>query len=48
MVLVSADAFLAKVTELYEQSTGASKGSVAISCKSGASAYLLFACARLL
>ncbi|GAB9465579.1 hypothetical protein Gpo141_00002984 [Globisporangium polare] len=34
MVLVSADAFLAKVAELYEQPVGASKGSVAISCKS--------------
>lgn len=37
MVLVSADMFLAKVTELYEQSAAGSKGSVAISCKSGAS-----------
>lgn len=35
MVQVSADAFLAKVTELYEQTTSASNGSVAISCKSG-------------
>lgn len=37
MVRVSADAFLAKVTELYEQRTGGAKGAIAISCKSGAS-----------
>uniref|UniRef100_K3WSX2 Signal recognition particle 14 kDa protein n=1 Tax=Globisporangium ultimum (strain ATCC 200006 / CBS 805.95 / DAOM BR144) TaxID=431595 RepID=K3WSX2_GLOUD len=34
MVQVSADTFLTKVAELYEQTTSASKGSVALSCKS--------------
>ncbi|EGZ13362.1 hypothetical protein PHYSODRAFT_286595 [Phytophthora sojae] len=38
MVLVSTDTFLAKVAEFYAEAQG-SKGSVAISCKSGASCY---------
>jgi hypothetical protein len=40
MVLVSTDTFLAKVTELYAEAQS-SKGSVAVSCKSGACCLLL-------
>lgn len=36
MVLVSADTFLAKVTELYTEQTATAKGSIALTCKSGA------------
>ncbi|ETK78289.1 hypothetical protein L917_15347 [Phytophthora nicotianae] len=40
MVLVSTDTFLAKVTEFYAEAQG-SKGSVAVSCKSGAYCFTI-------